>query len=965
MKSKKLISIVLTMCLLVSMLSVSAFSSSAEEDLLSLDNYSKFAVGQLFSRGLSAAGTVVSKIGELTNNDEVKEVTSFINKWVFGGSDTGAKLSAIQKTCDEILVTATDIKDITSDVQSLQNAEIIKNAASDYDDAWLEQVESVLKENDLNNIFEKYTDYLAYANGNKKLPAGKTVEDYKNIYVQSLMDVCAKHGYPRYDNSYGDSNEYYKKMMYTTDVIDVLICDGLEDLLDCMENRELYGDRFVDKAALYAYYAYPFSSEQAAFVDAAAKHQINKITLVLMIYQDFMAQRAEYYTELNAKGVKGYETTEQCDAYYKSYSGRFDRIANEFMDDIAEFFQSEIILDDGFIYATTTFEKYLRDDSASTKANNNQSFKLKCNTNYNSKITQTPSFYKNASVSISGSELVFTPFYVLNGNAHSGDVTKFTTFNTYKETVYPSLYGQSVVHRAYSFNNNYNCLKDGVYSDGNNNYVSVSNVDQFKGLINTTAYSAYKYTPFTYFGDYLGYGKNDSLYLFLRANTEKYTGPYYSGHKLPVYNVKNAKTYSETWNSETLAQTDVKNEKYAVILTPQSNNLKTTVNSQVKGGGSVSINGKAEGAFASGSTVDVEINVPENYVITSVKVLYHGDMSNPSKVTSEKVISEGIDSNSFELSYGVPYTNVTIAVETLEVPGALNTDAKGNYVVNDYYDLCQMADMVNSGYSKYVNGDYILKGNANCRFIEWIPIGTEDVQFNGTFDGNGYIISGLNANLGVADGSRHPMFNVLGEEAVVENVYFSEADVFSAETPVKGSGVVCKQNNGIIRDCMISDSSVQLGNWHYLGGVAGLNNGTIENCGVVNTSITRRWGASDTGAMGGITETNNGTVKNCFTYNCTFENGDASKNAPVVSSGNAPENCYFLTNSDVNKTFGTEKSMGKFENGEVTYLLNNGVTDGTQSFYQYLGGNFYPMLFSVESLTTVYKTESGTYTNNK
>ena len=352
----------------------------------------------------------------------------------------------------------------------------------------------------------------------------------------------------------------------------------------------------------------------------------------------------------------------------------------------------------------------------------------------------------------------------------------------------------------------------------------------------------------------------------------------------------------------------------------------------------------------------------KNNVITTVKAQYHGDMSDPSKVTSEKVLCSNADSNEIELSYAVPYTNVTILVDTQEVSTPLNTDSKGNYLVYSYSDLCKMAEMVNSGYTKYTNGSYSLMNDIVCTGKVWTPIGTGDVNFGGTLNGNGKSIIGLNRDAGTADGNRQPLFNVVGKTATIDNVIFTGADVFSAEAPVKGSGVICKHNYGLIKNCLISDSDVQLGNWHYLGGVAGLNDGTIENCAVVNTSITRRWGGCSTHTMGGITETNNGTVKNCFTFNCGFNNGDVSRNSPIVSSGNAPENCYYYTGSNINKTYGTEKTIAQFNSGEVTYQLNNGVTNSEQSWYQCIGSDATPTLKS-NGYDTVYKTENGTYTN--
>ncbi len=276
------------------------------------------------------------------------------------------------------------------------------------------------------------------------------------------------------------------------------------------------------------------------------------------------------------------------------------------------------------------------------------------------------------------------------------------------------------------------------------------------------------------------------------------------------------------------------------------------------------------------------------------------------------------------------------------VPCPIDTDENGNFIIKTYDDLCTMAVMVNSGENEYVEGSYVLANDIDCQGHAWTtPIGTGTIQFNGKFDGQGYTISNLNVNSNVEDGSRQGLFAVLGEDSVVKNLNVDNASVFPAEN---GAGAIAKQNTGTIKNCMVKNSSIQLGNLNYLGGIAGLNNGTIENCAVVNSHLTRRLGGTSSLTMGGITETNNGTVKNCYTYSCTFNNG-TSENSPLVARGNAPENSYYFTNSNVNKTNGVEVDTVQFASGEVASLLNKGVTDATQAWYQNLDNGEIPDLY--------------------
>ena len=218
-------------------------------------------------------------------------------------------------------------------------------------------------------------------------------------------------------------------------------------------------------------------------------------------------------------------------------------------------------------------------------------------------------------------------------------------------------------------------------------------------------------------------------------------------------------------------------------------------------------------------------------------------------------------------------------------------------------------------------------------------------SFNGTFDGNGHTISNLNIDSGLADGNRHGLFATLEKNATVKNLTVKNANVFSSNTPVEGSGVIAKVNNGKIEKCFVDSATVQLGNWANLGGIAGANNGTINNCGVVNSNLTRRWGGSSSScnkSIGGISERNNGKITNCFTYNCNFTNGNSTTKGAIISSGNEPENCYYYTTSNVNSAYGISKNIEDFDSGVVAYLLNYGIADGSQAWFQNIDNGLTP-----------------------
>ena len=77
-------------------------------------------------------------------------------------------------------------------------------------------------------------------------------------------------------------------------------------------------------------------------------------------------------------------------------------------------------------------------------------------------------------------------------------------------------------------------------------------------------------------------------------------------------------------------------------------------------------------------------------------------------------------------------------------------------------------------------------------------------------------------------------------------------------------------------------------------------------------------------------------VSNC--YNTGGITGEEDFVGAVVDTVCEVTNCYYLADEEVTATEGiTVKTAAQFASGKVTYLLNDGKTDGTQAFYQTCG----------------------------
>ena len=288
---------------------------------------------------------------------------------------------------------------------------------------------------------------------------------------------------------------------------------------------------------------------------------------------------------------------------------------------------------------------------------------------------------------------------------------------------------------------------------------------------------------------------------------------------------------------------------------------------------------------------------------------------------------------------------------------------------------------------------------------EWEPIGDSWSSYTGTFDGQGYTISGLYFNNPTS--SYVGLFGNIGANGKISNVGVLDSYFQFREF----GGGVCGVNYGTVRDCKntgsvrglaaiggvcglnktggIIENSFNEGtvsgtgdNAQQVGGVSGYNNGTIKSC--YNTASV-----SGQNSVGGVCGFNSrGIITNCFnegtvsgqtfvggvcgngcgvtTTNC-FNGGTVSGQSHVsgvcgydYNYDGTLTNCYYLSDTATGGINGKDvsgkaegKSIEQFKSGEVAYLLNGSTSEGVLAWYQKLGTDAYPVLTATKG-NTVY-----------
>ena len=343
-------------------------------------------------------------------------------------------------------------------------------------------------------------------------------------------------------------------------------------------------------------------------------------------------------------------------------------------------------------------------------------------------------------------------------------------------------------------------------------------------------------------------------------------------------------------------------------------------------------------------------------------------------------------------------------------------NASGVYEICNAGQLYWFAEQVNAGQGD-INGqlmadiflnDNLYDDNGNLRddLRVWTPIGNGDAVYYGVFDGQNFVVSGLYINneaewSGLFGYSAAEVKNVslvscyicggrqTGGIAGFHSGHMSNCSVYGSITGGDMVGGIAGRNTNHVSGCAFYGS---VSGDDHVGGIVGLNNGSLEEC----------WNSyglvSGTYYVGGITGQSFGSVKNC--YNLSEVSG-SSQTAGVVGTSNGTvtgcystgavsgansntggivgflyggsvTNCYFnsevFSGRAVGYNYGTvdSRSSGRtgaqFESGEVCWLLNSGVTNGSQVYYQTCGVS-YPC-FTGQTVYQSCDSESG-YSNTE
>lgn len=203
-----------------------------------------------------------------------------------------------------------------------------------------------------------------------------------------------------------------------------------------------------------------------------------------------------------------------------------------------------------------------------------------------------------------------------------------------------------------------------------------------------------------------------------------------------------------------------------------------------------------------------------------------------------------------EWKAGEEYT-YTVSLAAAKDPG-YTIEGDGSYTVTTADGLKNVAKLVNEEGKTDINitldTDLTLTG-------EWTPIGSyinyTYTGYTGTFDGQGHTIFGLTINQ-VRDAVG--LIGCIDKGGIVKNVKLKDVNITGDGYFVGG---VAGTNYGTIENCSVDGTLTN--NRHYLGGVVGNNYGSIIGC---SSSGTITGTSPNVGGIGG--QSVGGTIMACY-----------------------------------------------------------------------------------------------------
>ena len=165
----------------------------------------------------------------------------------------------------------------------------------------------------------------------------------------------------------------------------------------------------------------------------------------------------------------------------------------------------------------------------------------------------------------------------------------------------------------------------------------------------------------------------------------------------------------------------------------------------------------------------------------------------------------------------------------------------------------------------------------------WVPVGTTEHPFSGTFNGNGHVITGIRRT---AEFPHQGLFGYVNNAANIQNVVVSAS--FTGNSITTGAIAGTFASTGVVANAEGAGTLTGGALTQSMGGLVGDNtSGTIHSSFAVATLT----GAASTTKMGGLVGTNSSDLYNSYS-NATYAGSSTPKGGLAGANSGTVENCY-------------------------------------------------------------------------
>lgn len=235
-------------------------------------------------------------------------------------------------------------------------------------------------------------------------------------------------------------------------------------------------------------------------------------------------------------------------------------------------------------------------------------------------------------------------------------------------------------------------------------------------------------------------------------------------------------------------------------------------------------------------------------------------------------------------------------------------EENGVFNIKEAAELAWIAQQVNSGKNDFAGKTVKLVYGLDLAGKLWTPIGeSKDKKFDGSFDGNGQTITGLNVETDKLAGLFGYVGNNGGKKSVISNVVVEGATINNTAGNA-ASGVIAGYAHADVEITGVVVKNAKINGHRQLGGIAGNSYATITGCTVDGIEIV--------------------CVPNDITTRAAFDNGD--KVGGIVGLAQSDVACTISNNTVKNAKLTAYRDLGGIAGAAIADNMKGNTVSGVE-----------------------------------